>query len=56
MDAGLGKYSSVNTPSQINMSVTALASDSALFPILKYLKDKYPQVADNSSVTFPEVK
>lgn len=56
MDAGLNKYSSVYKPSQMNLSVTALASDSALFPILKYLKDKYPQVADNSSIKFPEVK
>lgn len=38
------------------MSLTALASDSALFPILRFLKEKYPQVADKSTIKFPEVK
>jgi len=41
---------------QMPMSYTALASDSALFPILRYLKEKYPQVADKTSIKFPEVK
>lgn len=38
------------------MSEIMVKSDSALYPALKYLKDKYPQVADNSKIAFPAVK
>jgi len=53
MDAGLSKYSSFLAFTQLPMSSTALVSDTALFPVLKSLKDKYPQVADKSSIKFP---
>lgn len=38
MDAGVGKYSSFIKRSQLSMTDFALTSDSALFPILRFLK------------------
>ncbi len=38
------------------MSNSSTVSDSALYPILKFLKDKYPQVADKNTIIFPTVK
>ena len=56
MDAALGKCVSFIPQSQTTLSSRAINSDTALYPILKFLKDKYPQVADNSTIKFPEVK
>ncbi len=36
--------------------MTSSSSDSALYPILRFLKEKYPQVSDKSDVKFPQVK
>ena len=38
------------------LSFVAISSDSCLFPVLKELKGKFPQVADKSKVKFPDVK
>lgn len=38
------------------LSYIAFSSDACLFPALKELKSKFPQVADKSSVKFPDVK
>lgn len=38
------------------LSYVAFTSDSCLYPVLKELKGKFPQVADNSKVKFPDVK
>ncbi len=56
LDASLGRYQAFFPLTQLPMAMTALSSDSALFPILRFLKEKYPQVADKSTIKFPEVK
>lgn len=48
IDAGLGKYSLLGVPQQMPLSVVAIQSDSALYPALRFLKEKYPQVADKT--------
>jgi hypothetical protein len=56
MDAGLSKYFLISSTSQLQMSIIFLYSDAALYPVLKFLKEKYPQVADKTTITFPTVK
>jgi hypothetical protein len=53
LDASFGRYQAFFPITQFAMSLTALASDSALFPTLRFLKEKYPQVADKSAIKFP---
>lgn len=38
------------------LSYVAFSSDAGLYPVLKELKGKFPQVADSSKVKFPDVK
>lgn len=40
----------------MDFSYITFQSDAALFPLLKTLKEKYPQVADSNSKAFPDVK
>jgi hypothetical protein len=39
----------------IPLSYYGIPSDSCLYAVLKELKAKFPQVADNSKVKFPNV-
>ncbi len=48
LDAGVGKYESFIIKTQLSMNETAVLSDSSLFPVLRFLKENYPQVADKT--------
>lgn len=57
VDAGFGgRFSTILDASQLQFSIVTLQSDSALFGAFKLLKERYPQVPDNTEINFPEVK
>ena len=50
-------HEKVNSPFlyTISLSYVTMTSDASIYPILKSLKKKYPQVADNNANNFPQV-
>lgn len=56
LNAGFRKYSSAEEHVQFSLAPLLLNSDSALYFILESLQERYPLVANEDNLTFPEVE